>query len=410
MSQGLVVTTATACPCCGATPPPIFPSCNCALEIPAVAGIAAAFADEMTAVEWMDGTFGLADCFGWMKAPPAGATFSADTSTEDELVLSASYSGSANATQYAQIDVAASTSLTISWSLGSSGTGSIVIYECDGTPVETTTISGATGSHTFAPLPSGQYIIACNVDCDTTAEFDVVADDTMVVNPVIASFLDGADTWKLEQCPRLEWPLYAGILTGPFPDLFFATTALAATTPGLTDPDYFHQFQVGCLGLANLAQFNSGSASASGLTYSVLGTADEEPSTLIAAEIIACLSLEKGAVLTSSVDAEFNTGGGGPFGSTLTQGQVFEPDGTFVGYAFSNTSSGMFSFTGTFTVPHTGRFYVRCFVVANWNGTLAAFETLTVTFSSDLPMVANPVQALYSRGVTCPGRLDCSLE
>src|SRR5882724_531824 len=100
------------------------------------------FPDYDTALEFMDGTVETADCFGLLINVHSGATgktFSSDASTEDLLILSASYTyprstGAFNASdQLAGIDVDSSAILTVSWAFGSwdvvSLGNSIVIYD-----------------------------------------------------------------------------------------------------------------------------------------------------------------------------------------------------------------------------------------------------------------------------------------
>lgn len=398
------------CSCCGGSGE-TFPSCSCALDIPAVGNIAAAFADPADAVPYMDGTSGLSDCYGWVDGTATDLDFTADNSTDDVLILTATYSGSADLAQYAQVSVAADAVLTIDWALGSSGSGTIRIYTCDWTLVETASVSGSSGTHVFAALPVGQYLIECHVTASDSAEFTITSDLVMVVNPVIASFLDGSDTWILEACPRLEWPL--------FPTSFFSSFATAtaglARTPGssLSVDAPFHQFPVDCLAIGGAPNHNTADATAvegagpTTLELMIKGTdsASGGPHQVFTT---GCLNLLKDAVLSVSGLEDFDLLGGA--GATNVQVILRNPytnavAGTLYNHADVGTHTAAIS--GSIVVPHTGKWNVQIVVDGENPGSFAAYMKATATFSSDLEMSVNPVQAKYTRGVTCFARLDC---
>ncbi len=392
----------------GPTPPPVtFPSCNCKLDVPAVAGIAAAFASDAIALSYLDGTNGLADCYGWLDGAPGGATFTSDNTTDDQLILSAASLGSsANVTEYANVAVADGAVLTISWVLGSSGTGVINILTCDEAPVQSLPVSGSTGTQVFSALARGKYNIVCQVTCDSSAEFTIVSSLAMVVNPTIASFLDGSDTWPLEQCPRLEWPLFFGV----FANKTDATTALATSPAG---PWWTNgEFNVSCMAVAAVPEFTVATASASGTTFAVKGTVS--PNTFNSVYIVACVSLLKGAVLSVTGSATYHAASPFTITSTDTIVRLREPvGGATIGYLYFVSSLGnhVDTISGNITIPHTGRFYVMAQADVNSYGgaaDLTEYIDLTVTFSCDLAMTVNPLVAVYDRDVDCFARLPCT--
>lgn len=281
------------------------------------------------------------------------------------------------------------------------------LYSCDGTLLAVGSQSGV-NPKTFTPaaLAAGTYairMIAQGPDDTTTNtfKFRVEADDTMILNPVIASYDDAGDTFYLEKCPRLQLPAGLSYAYGDwFPDESTAQTEM--------DSDRVSN----CLGYAT--DFPSANDfEATFVADALFMIASSAPS--IGCNLFASINGEVGE--TFSIDYDTVTTGLGDFPTGpqffILRYHLLNDLGTEIDFQFvtfgtplTTTESGTFT---SITLPYTGKYTINFDVFHLLGVTVDPTFTANFTTTSTGEITVNPVQALYDKDeLDCPARIECS--
>lgn len=382
---------------CGGTPPA---SCECALLIPPAFPTDintpvnpdspyASAADAQTVIDAQ-----VADCLVYINLTSGGSiTAKSASATGNQLDFSVTGNpdGIPFATQafmWASFECVAGSVITISKS-GFGGSMLGRIYACDGTLVEE--INSPSGTDiVFTALAAGGYIIHWRATSSgfppETLNFSVASSDTTVFNPVIAQWDDSGTTRKLEACPKLYMPTLPLV-----PGTLYASCADAATALG---------FVASCIGLI-LPTIDTRSASDLGTSIELSGS--DASHAIDAMTLYASINAEAGETLSFAWDVSAS----GSFGAdgTITC-SIFDDSDASV-EVLSDTMADVGG-TGTLTsaaLPYTGRYTVEINFTPGFDDVSTASADITITSSGAIS--ANPAQALYDVGLTCPARLNC---
>lgn len=416
---GLVPPTCVVC-CEGVVVIPL-----CALNVADVVnGPNTPFSTYDDAADQLDGTTRLAACFGWLSPVPTGIpsiTFTSDTSTENVIVLNASYAHSVGPTeanragQTAPIELQGGSFLTVAWTFSSfddpTGGSLIVVADKDFNFIDLFIIEAGSGSTAFGPLAAGQYNIICLATMALGAsgfgtEVTLTSSLAMVPLQVLAKIDPAANVLndEVRACPGFDLGLFDyGISffpVAPFATKEDAETALASSN------------------VSNCIVYNY---DPDGLTddFSATGSTDvtiditthgfminSQP----AAQTYLSVNLKAGA--TISVDWS-NTNNGSVDGNSCCL-FLYDRVGNFIGSVCSPSVAAT-SGTIDFTVTKQGEYSIFLFGFGNGNPTTVPPQTSTDfhwEVSSDMAMTVNFLAALYDHdpdlGLECFGRLICT--
>jgi hypothetical protein len=391
-------------------------TCFCEIQFPGpLTGppIFASLADAQTAIA--AGQVG--NCIAYIRPSQGGGslpsfTFSAVFPGPNDLLLSLAGSSISFSNGVASLNLKAGSQLQLIWSINHEG-GSIgaAIIDCNyfgyfgegGTPAFLTFVNndavGTSGTFTFPDLIpyDGEFVLYFfSSDAESSSTWEVIADNTMTVNPPVALYDDSGTTRRLEACPRLLLPQ-----PGEDGPVYYADQAAAQAA--------MDALAVDCLGfwLSEESTVDSASVTFSSDTL----TADFSLSNTDAPAIrplAVSLNLMGSSTLTCAYDVSTNglVGGGGAVGM-----RVFDDGWNTINIQtalWPNPITGHLISTFTFAVPYTGKFYIQLLTLSG-NAPPSNPRTVTGSFvlTSNDTISANPPQLLYSNGMACPGRLDC---
>lgn len=389
------------------------------------------------------------------------ASFSADNSVANQLTMtqvtdtaSAANQGSVFRTKVIVDDG----TLTMAWNISGNPPGGVggeiflVIVDCTGETIISiggSVLSGTppwTGTLTKSGLPAGQYLVEVFISwggdimgpsAPVTSVITIGNDSTLFPLHAYAEWFDEAildavlaelgitfDEFvaliaslglTLQQgyvlvgaagyfpaCPDLELPMDRYFGTDPnaeFIDLAAAEAALAST-----DPFGSNWIPIDCLAVFNRSSGTGGwTGSASGSTFDF--TADELAIDTISASMRITMSLDTGSVLNfSGTLAGINLGYEHVWEISITDRNAYTQ---FAGDVYDPSITTTFS--GSFTVPAAGQYYIEILRRVGTSGDTPGDLTLGMdTVFSCADMVIGSVVAYYDDGLSCPKPLDCS--
>lgn len=393
---GISVTRAiVACP----------PTCECSLALPIIGGTNLAFPLIAGGAPYEDYAAAqtaliniVSNCiaagYGYNESFYLDS-FSASNATSNTLQLNAS-----NAVEsplgtervyiwmYASINLKAGTTLTYSYTASLSNTlspfannGSVYFYlwKCDGTLVTAQSKGTTTGTFTRSITEDSEYIIQVGmyVNADSpppTASASLsatISSSFLTVNPVIAKYIDGTTTRKLEACPRLLLPPLTEATGDWYADCATANTVINDSVSN-------------CIGL-NYGGGNSFVATNGGTSLTLSVTSSPDPLSCWAS-----VNAESGETLTISYS-----------GGSDIAAAIYDYTGTLVESIAASSSPFVSA-----ALPYTGRYMIYIQSVSSPPPTSTTWP-ITAIITSSGTISINEITALYDNGATCASRLDC---
>ncbi len=334
-------------------------------------------------------------------------TFTADNSTPGQLDIEVDVTGDPSdfatvISPVVSISVAEGVNLAISFS--TTGADDVVaqLYRCDDltTPVQTDFSPAPSGTLNLTAIPAGEYIlvlISGGLPAPIVASFSIVADDTMVVNPVSVAYDDSGTTRFIEACPKLLIPFGTEASGDWYAD---STAAQDAIDAGASN----------CVGFELVGLYVPGTnfvATDGGSSLNIFGdiaTADAGNNVMVG-----CVNAEKGE--TISIAYSITASGYFAVSSDIVAINVYDQDGVLFNQQFALFDASTGGTSGTFvtpSLPAAGKYTVLCSRSHLSGATGAGTVQDDFTITSSGALTVNPLQALFDRGVACPARLDCS--
>jgi len=338
-------------------------------------------------------------CFGYAIAGNPDGTinsFSADVSVADAITLTAQFAnpnpgGIGDSFMWASLEMLAGSTLTINYDLSGTSSGygaSVFVYDCNGNLIDSDNdlamTDPLTGTFTFTIADAGVYYVACSGGMNPTGGattgdfiFEIISDDTMVANPVIALWDDSGTTRKLWACPKLLLPPLTE-LTGDW----YASCADAAS-------DISAQVS-NCVGYIAGA-FDSFTATDGGtsLTLDVATTSPNFPT------MWGGVNAETGETISFAFTATATSG------TPIVSVWVYDDTGTEIFFDNATATSGTITSSA---LPYTGRYTVKVTITSTL---LMDDVTGTIGITSSGTMSVNPAQARWDAGLTCAALLNC---
>ena len=418
----------TCCDCAGRTSPcdsceePI--GCSCALLIPSPLN---PYESPFATVEEAQAALAdfVASCIAYFEPVVDLDSFSADASTPNTLELDAVASNpdfNSGVEIWASISLKAASVLSVAYTVSSTAVSggddqnfaSVLLYKCDGTPVEAQSVSGTgtqTGTFTFAAITEdGEYLIRCiaegqDVDPSAattcTASFTATSDDTIVINPVIALYDDSGTTRQLEACPKMLLPPLTESTGEWYASLAAANAVLAS-------------YQIApCKGFLSYTTDSSAPFSLSGgtgsVTISQLNINSVTGGGIASAGNIMLLSLN--LTTSTTVSIQFTVTMPSAQNNISATVGIYDSEGVLLDsqYDSSFSQSPPWIKTFTYNVPYTGRFIFELTSGGNQGSFSFPFQMSASVLLSSSGLTTNSIQALYATTplLDCPARLDC---
>lgn len=292
------------------------------------------------------------------------------------------------------------------------------VYTCDGVLIETINATSPVTTSAFAS--DGEYLVSIipfdpGAGTSSSDTLTIISSGTWWVNPVIALWDDSGTTRQLEACPKMLIPLS----TESSGD-WFADCAAAAS--------YMTSNVIDCLVVEEVIDSTFDSGSATGGTSLATDATVHNNSPFNSTNPHVLLHASINLMAGESVDIAYNVTGDGnepadnfSFLATISaiglspspSAQDTGPGATPIsGTKTFATFSGFPPTPTTWLAPYTGRYDLTIDVIGARKDSgggvyVAASLTGTFTITSTGAMSANPVQARYDAGLTCPALLNC---
>lgn len=379
------LTPAGCLPCCNSNVPPPA-ACACALEIPPFANIYSNYALANTAVSTQ-----VNNCFLY-SSPSANSLIGTYTTT----VINAAANIAAD-TQYiwACISAGSTTQLNVDYTTtgtnGNTSTNanvSFIIHACANTIVSTNSnVPNAniwpSGNFVVSIANAGTYYLEMYLKglagaVATNTTWGITSNTNIVLNPVIALWDDSGTTRQLEACPKMLLPP----LTESTGDWY---ASCAAANSIISSPQVNN-----CVAFI-ASNIGSDFTAIDGGTY--LSTAGNN--TITAPNIWGSFNSNAGSDVLLSVGGAYSN-----LPPTATySASIYDYSGAVIA---EDVALGFPYEIYANNVAYTGRYIFR---VSGGGGNQLAIAT-NITSSNGFS--ANPIQALYDVGLTCPARLNCN--
>lgn len=354
--------------------------CECALLLPP---FVAPYIDYATASGVITDPLLVADCIAHNEVSLSMISFSASFNGTT-FTVSGAWSSSVSSFGYVWVSIAAKASATITVSANAGSSFDGVIYDCNGTTVET--LGPAATPITSAALPAaGVYYLRLLPNSPpmgggpfTACTITVTSSDTFTVNPVIAQWDDAGTTRKLWACPKMLLPPLTES-TGEW----YASQAVAQSEISTMTSNCVGYFT----GATSMSAFSSVS---SGTSVSISAT------TGVFNINSGFIYLSVNATAGSTISFLFSVSSGTALGQLV----VYDDTGGGIYTSSVTTSSPITSST----LPYAGRYIIKLFISRTtggvpigtvYSGTVSGFDSV------------NLIQALYDVGLQCAARLNC---
>jgi len=330
--------------------------------------------------------------YGVSSNNSALASFDVNNDTPNQLVLQGTAPDLDNVSMYASLTIPDATVMTFAFTLDNAETtgATVVIKDIDGNTVYNH--SGSVSPFVAPSLDAGTYTIEVlatgpGLVGPAAGTFTITTSTSFVVNPVIGLWDDSGTTRQLEACPKMHLPPLIES-TG----LFYADCAEAAAI--------ITERVASCLFYSLLYGTHYTNSAVGGLGNITLGTTNDIPDGDVTG-VAGWISINGTKDEVVTMDWSVSGGVGLDCGGLIS---VYDYAGNFL---FSASDIGGASGTAvTAALPYTGKFLIS-FDVSDEESPGPTLITSASAVISSPGLSANPMQALYQSGLSCPARLDC---